>query len=84
VLRTLVARSVDRPQELACAGIVPAVIARGHPEVPAERCRHGDHFKHRRPHGGNSLPPWVGLGVFALYTAVVLGAAAFALLRRDA
>jgi len=31
-----------------------------------------------------SLPPWAGLGVFCLYTAVVLGLAAWQLRRRDA
>jgi ABC-2 type transport system permease protein len=34
------------------------------------------------PDGG--LPPWVGLGVFALYAAAALAAAAAALVRRDA
>ena len=31
-----------------------------------------------------NLSPWAGLGVFALYAIVALGAAAFSLVRRDA
>jgi ABC-2 type transport system permease protein len=34
--------------------------------------------------GANSLSPWVGLGVFALYAVVALGAAAFTVVHRDA
>lgn len=34
--------------------------------------------------GATSLTPWIGLGVFFLYAVVVLTAAAFALVRRDA
>lgn len=34
--------------------------------------------------GANSLSPWVGFGVFCLYAVVALGAAAVALVRRDA
>jgi ABC-type transport system involved in multi-copper enzyme maturation permease subunit len=34
--------------------------------------------------GGDSLSPWVGLGVFFLYAVVVLALAAWALVRRDA
>jgi ABC-2 type transport system permease protein len=34
--------------------------------------------------GSNGLSPWVGFGVFCLYAAVALGAAAIALDRRDA
>ncbi|MDX6717478.1 MAG: type transport system permease protein [Baekduia sp.] len=39
-----------------------------------------------RDGGGSatSLSPWVGLGVFCLYVALALGAAAFTLVRRDA
>ncbi|PRY48983.1 ABC-type transport system involved in multi-copper enzyme maturation permease subunit [Geodermatophilus tzadiensis] len=35
------------------------------------------------PVAGETLPPWAGLGVFALYAAVALAAAALALARRD-
>jgi ABC-type transport system involved in multi-copper enzyme maturation permease subunit len=34
--------------------------------------------------GDGMLSPWLGFGVFVLYTAVVLAAAALALRRRDA
>jgi ABC-2 type transport system permease protein len=34
--------------------------------------------------GASSLSPWVGLGVFCLYAAVALAAAAFTLVHRDA
>lgn len=34
--------------------------------------------------GAAMLAPWVGLGVFALYATLALGAAAFTLVRRDA
>ena len=34
--------------------------------------------------GMTSLSPWVGFGVFCLYAAIALGAAAFSLMRRDA
>jgi ABC-type transport system involved in multi-copper enzyme maturation permease subunit len=34
--------------------------------------------------GGPSLSPWLGLGVFSLYAALALAAAAFVLSRRDA
>ncbi|HLJ07121.1 MAG TPA: ABC transporter permease subunit [Acidimicrobiia bacterium] len=34
--------------------------------------------------GGTTLSPWLGLGVFFLYAAAALGAAAFTLVRRDA
>jgi ABC-2 type transport system permease protein len=34
--------------------------------------------------GATSLTPWIGFGVFCLYAIVALGAAAFALVRRDA
>lgn len=34
--------------------------------------------------GAPALSPWIGLGVFALYAVIALGAAALALVRRDA
>jgi ABC-2 type transport system permease protein len=37
-----------------------------------------------RGQGMDVLPPWVGLGVFALYAVVALSGAAFTLVRRDA
>jgi ABC-type transport system involved in multi-copper enzyme maturation permease subunit len=63
-------------------GFLPESVAdQAYRYVPAQA---GQAIMFVRPDAATSLSPWAGLGVFALYTAIALGLAAWQLLRRDA